>query len=383
MQMNDDEDEDAEGEDDEELEEQINEIKKPVGKPRKRGRGDNDEGASAYQRPSAGGRDGSRRKKKRSQGAGADSDDDDDDDDEEEYNNDDEDDDDDEEDWVSGQRASSSKASHHKSSRSSRASGGGTGTPRGSKRANGGGSKTGSGADDGDSGSKGKARRQPRSMEFDPRASYPLNHDHHFLLVQTKPSQPELSDRCCTELFLATNLCSPTAPLARVLSGMDKAYTPSHYAEDIRLASSYTFTSATGTSWIVSYLPRGSGGPTVTAASPTPTSTLIIGPPTTNTFVHLPPGSFVVNESPASPIGSLPWWRVQACVGATKHRGMPGPEGAWTARYDKDPRDRRPARILEHFAKCRWRQGEGEGAGAGGGDAIGRLARAVLGGVEK
>lgn len=34
-------------------------------------------------------------------------------------------------------------------------------------------------------------------------------------------------------------------------------------------------------------------------------------------------------------------------------------------------------------SKCRWRQGEGEGAGAGGGDAIGRLARAVLGGVEK
>jgi hypothetical protein len=46
--------------------------------------------------------------------------------------------------------------------------------------------------------------------------------------------------------------------------------------------------------------------------------------------------------------GSKAWWRVQSCEAEKKHRGMPGRDGAWTAKWDGDDdgATRRPCKLL-------------------------------------
>ncbi|KAM0753410.1 hypothetical protein T439DRAFT_322320 [Meredithblackwellia eburnea MCA 4105] len=204
----------------------------------------------------------------------------------------------------------------------------------------------------------GKKRRQPRAIAYDERSVFVTNERSSFLLVQTK-EVPDLSERCCVELFLVPSASTKDLPLTRCLDGRER-YGPQHREENMTLSCEYIFSTHSGQQWRVTF---------------TPTSNTIVTPiaPTSipaghaYTFVHFYPDSMVVSDR--FPVGSLGWWRLQACVGAAKHRGMPG-DGAWTARYDEQPKDRRPARIVEHFARCRYRQLAD--------DPLGKFARAVL-----
>lgn len=132
---------------------------------------------------------------------------------------------------------------------------------------------------------------------------------------------PELSERCCLEVFLKN--ASPA---------------------DLKLNTEHTFATDDDEEWTVRF--------TSTGVTATPRS--LNGAATSTapelSFAHFPPGSMTFSEN--LPVGSLAWWRIQACTGPSKHRGMPG-NGDWTARFDANPKDRRPARIVHHFADCR------------------------------
>lgn len=92
-------------------------------------------------------------------------------------------------------------------------------------------------------------------------------------------------------------------------------------------------------------------------------------PGSTIVFVHFPPRTMIAPTVRGMGIGDHSWWRLQGCLGPTKHPKTVG-DGQWTARYDTLKSSRRPARIIAHFATCPHRLLEE--------DPLGRLARAML-----
>ncbi|KAM0754160.1 hypothetical protein T439DRAFT_323043 [Meredithblackwellia eburnea MCA 4105] len=205
-----------------------------------------------------------------------------------------------------------------------------------------------------------KKSRQPRAMLV-PTVDYLRNSQSRFFLVRPSAGS-EVTEKGCTEIFLDDSL-DPRSPIGRSVLYND-VYSHAAYEEDQRLQSSYTFRTEEHETWRVDF----------SLDSPKPTVTAVSGVSSekraTNrlTFVHFPSESIIDCEHP---VGSILWWRLQGCIGATPHRGMPGPHGEWTARFDADPKDRRPARIVEHFAVCRYRQCAG--------DPLGTLARSAVG----
>lgn len=152
-----------------------------------------------------------------------------------------------------------------------------------------------------------------------------------------------MNENAVTELYLDPN--TPfDLPLYRAVFGGESSLA---FSSD---SSEYTFLSDNGSTWKVTCSP--SFGtvivPTSPVAAPSNATTPIY------TFIHFTPQTFVLSPSP---VGSLAWWRVQACE--VKHDTFPG-EGYWTARYDAVVGSRRPARIIAHFASCRHRRAEGD-----------------------
>ncbi|KAL8279727.1 hypothetical protein RQP46_007822 [Phenoliferia psychrophenolica] len=176
----------------------------------------------------------------------------------------------------------------------------------------------------------------PREIAYDPNAVFASNEKHMFFLVTTR-ELPELSERCCLEIFL-------------------RNATP----DELTLESVQLFVTEDGDEWSLTFA---SSGVVVT-----PLRTTVAAQDANYTFAHFPPGTMTCLDH--LPVGSLAWWRIQACSGPTKHRGMPG-RGDWTARFDANPKDRRPARIVHHFSDCRHRQSPD--------DALGSFARSILG----
>lgn len=124
----------------------------------------------------------------------------------------------------------------------------------------------------------------------------------------------ELSEHCCLEVFL-------------------KNATPA----DLKLNSEATFTAGDDDEWTVRITSTGIVATTRSVDGTTTLSAAELG------FAYFPPGSITAHA----------WWRIQACSGPSKHRGMPG-NGEWTARFDANLKDHRPARIVQHFANCRY-----------------------------
>lgn len=137
-------------------------------------------------------------------------------------------------------------------------------------------------------------------------------------MTQTR-ELPELSERCCLEIFLQNG--SP---------------------DDLTLGSEHTFTTDDDEEWILIFTSSGVIAAARSTGTPAPDANL--------TFAHFLPG---MTFSDRFPVESLAWWRIQACSGSSKHRGMPS-KGDWTARFDASPKGRRPARIVHHFAACRF-----------------------------
>ncbi|KAM0754159.1 hypothetical protein T439DRAFT_323042 [Meredithblackwellia eburnea MCA 4105] len=193
-------------------------------------------------------------------------------------------------------------------------------------------------AEDGGARSK-RSKRTEARFEYDPTRTFPKNKDHEFYVYsQTRSCQPyDISEKSLTRLYLLEP--SLSTPLGRtVLAG-----TPYTREAEFQDRSTYELCDVDGGRWKLSC---GQGfEKTITP----PQGSKTINCP--RTFIHFPPETMVTSEQHG--VGSINWWRLQACEGAVPHDGMPGASGWWTARYDKTPNHRRPSRLVDHFSTCK------------------------------
>lgn len=204
------------------------------------------------------------------------------------------------------------------------------------------------------------SRRQPRPLEFDAEAVYEQNENHEFHLVLLK-EPAEIHERNLSNLTLMPSSSNSAAPL-EVAVRDNTQYGKQEMDFDISLKSVYHFVDNNRREWLLSFTQT---GPTVALATKRPPAH---SPELKYSFVHFNPKSMVV--APGCPTGSVAWWRVQACHGSSRHRGMPGVFGDWTARYDAESGERRPARVVQHHANCKMSQSKD--------CPVGELARLVL-----
>ncbi|KAK4698333.1 hypothetical protein P7C70_g7948, partial [Phenoliferia sp. Uapishka_3] len=212
-----------------------------------------------------------------------------------------------------------------------------------------------------------KSRRQPRAIAFDPHAVYEMNDRHLFFLITVSKFKTGTKFRM-NENLLTVFQNLQNHPLANSSRDCVELFLRDGTSDDFTEGSSHRFSTAHDEQFLVTFT---NSGPVVTRlsdASHAPASSNVSSSPQYS-FTHFQPGSFT--RSDIHQVGSIAWWRLQACVGTSKHRGMPGPSGEWTARYDANPKDRRPARVMSHFSNCRYRQDAG--------DPLGAFARSMLG----
>lgn len=246
--------------------------------------------------------------------------------------------------------------------------------------------------------------RTERTLAYNPTAVFYTNTSPVFAIHLQNSTKAEVSERDLIELVLASEAELAEAPMAAdgsraptnegtglwaaAYGGQD--YDAAKRAEDARAGRTYTFVSAPpeGTAalrlpdatpplegslsspanppppktyWLVSYSPEHPNTPSIVPL--VPNQRTAFSP--TLTFLHFPPGMVTLT---AHPFGSKEFWRVQSCPG--RHDKQPG-DGSWTSRWDGEGEERRPSRILLHFATCGLRKGEEEEF------ALGRLARAI------
>lgn len=210
----------------------------------------------------------------------------------------------------------------------------------------------------------GKGMRRSREFAMDDGKEYRTNEDDLFVIhfgIPAKGKKTAVTEKTCVQIEL-----DPLTPVAE-RTGILWREGGTSIEDDGEEGASYVFVpkvSSDGTRpsgrWRVVYSP--SLGTLVESLDSPPSGYV----PRT-TFIHFLPQSIVI--FPAQPIGSTEWWRVQVCVG--KHSKSPD-KGDWSARFDKreSSSDRRPVRVVQHFASCTNRAGE-EGGLTG-------LARAVI-----
>lgn len=145
----------------------------------------------------------------------------------------------------------------------------------------------------------------------------------------------EICERNCIELYLV-GATPDGSTLLEIAVRNNTAYRRSQRERDIALGTVYTFSSEDGRRWLVTFGLETKIKPETAAATDGDFPRY---------FLHFNPSTMIYQAD--NPIGSLGWWRVQACTGPIRHRGMPGYDGAWTARWDKESGDRRPARIVQ------------------------------------
>ncbi|KAK4055002.1 hypothetical protein OIO90_003343 [Microbotryomycetes sp. JL221] len=216
--------------------------------------------------------------------------------------------------------------------------------------------------------------RSTRSLAYDENAVFLKNEQHVFVLHTQTRYKPEITEQDVVELDLdPDSTChDPSSALWRAVHD-DEPYTAETLIEDCEREAEYGFVSTRSgvtTRWIVKF----SVDATTDEDSPQPRTEIKpshppLQPPSVNptyTFVHFAPGTIVVN--PTYPIGSSKWWRVQECD--VKHEHCPG-DGSWTARWDEEGEERRPSRVVQHYASCTLRKNQGDFF------ALGKLARAV------
>ncbi|SCV73424.1 BQ2448_7350 [Microbotryum intermedium] len=216
--------------------------------------------------------------------------------------------------------------------------------------------------------------RTARSMQYDENAVFSTNTVDVFIVHTQTRSKSEVTEQDVLEFELDSEpgANAVTSTLYRTVHSR-LPYTPEMLEQDCELRASYQFVSSRAgaiTKWIVSYdfedptavedqrQPRVRIEP-VEPLSHLPSKSIL-------TFVHFPRNTLVVD--PTHPIGSSAWWRVQACEG--RHEHCPG-TGAWTARWDEEGSERRPSRIVQHYAACSLHKDEGDFF------SLGKFARAI------
>lgn len=212
----------------------------------------------------------------------------------------------------------------------------------------------------------GKGMRRSREFAIDDGQEYKTNEEDLFVIhfgIPAKGKKTAVTERTCVQIEL-----DESTP-ANERTGVLWRERGTSIEEDGEEGGSYVFVPKLASDgnrpsgrWRVVYSP--SLGVLVDSLDPPPPGSSYV--PRT-TFIHFLPHSIVIY--PAQPIGSTEWWRVQVCVG--KHPKSPD-KGDWSARFDKreSSADRRPVRVVQHFATCTNRVGE-EGGLTG-------LAKAVI-----
>lgn len=248
--------------------------------------------------------------------------------------------------------------------------------------------------------------RTERTLAYDPTAVFHRNTVPVFAVHLQNSTKAEVSERDVIELVLASDEDLARAPdganrsnegtaLWRAVHERGVEYDAREREEDAREGRTFTFVSAphegsdalrmpggaqdqdelrsshgaspsraNRTYWQVTCTPEDPYAPRITALSST--SRTAFQP--TLTFLHFPPGMLVLTPPATQPLGSKEWWRMQECPG--RHEKQPG-DGAWTSRWDGEGEERRPSRVLLHYATCPLRRAEGEGW------TLGRMARAI------
>ncbi|KDE04691.1 hypothetical protein MVLG_04914 [Microbotryum lychnidis-dioicae p1A1 Lamole] len=216
--------------------------------------------------------------------------------------------------------------------------------------------------------------RTTRSVQYDENAVFSTNSVDVFIVHTQTRSKSEVTEQDVLELELDSEpgANAVRSTLYRTVHSRLQ-YTYEMLEQDCEHRTSYHFVSSRAgaiTKWIVSYdfrnpkVEEGQRQPRVRIEPIEPLSHL----PSNSilTFVHFPRDSMVVD--PTHPIGSSAWWRVQACEG--RHEHCPG-TGAWTARWDEEGSERRPSRIVQHYAACTLHKDEGDFF------CLGKFARAI------
>ncbi|ORY84664.1 hypothetical protein BCR35DRAFT_324738 [Leucosporidium creatinivorum] len=212
--------------------------------------------------------------------------------------------------------------------------------------------------------------RAARTIAYDENAVF-LKNDQHVFVVHTQTrTKTEITEADVLEIDLDSSTPSTSALHRAIHEG--QPYGDQTLLEECTNNTSYAFTSTRAGAtnhWLVSFSLDPSAPPT----SPRPLTTIAPRLPQPNlpadaifTFVHFVPGTIVV--SPTYPMGASKWWRVQECPG--RHENCPG-DGSWTARWDEEGEERRPSRVVQHYASCSMRRVDGDSF------ALGKLARAV------
>ncbi|SCZ95229.1 BZ3500_MvSof-1268-A1-R1_Chr11-2g03370 [Microbotryum saponariae] len=217
--------------------------------------------------------------------------------------------------------------------------------------------------------------RTTRSVQYDENAVFSTNSVDVFIVHTQTRSKSEVTEQDVLELELdlEPGANAVTSTLYRTVHSR-LPYTHEMLEQDCELRKSYHFVSSRAgaiTKWIMSYdfgnpkVEEGQRQPRVRIEPVEPLSHCL---PSDSilTFVHFPRDSMVVD--PTHPIGSSAWWRVQACEG--RHEHCPG-TGAWTARWDEEGSERRPSRIVQHYAACSLHKDEGDFF------CLGKFARAI------
>jgi len=246
--------------------------------------------------------------------------------------------------------------------------------------------------------------RTERQLAYDPSAVFYTNQAPVFAVHLQNSTKAEVSERDLIELVLASEADLSDAPgmadgtpapknegtalWATAYEGRE--LDAASRSDDARAERTYTFVSAppegtpalqlpdsqpqlnrslsspvgpsaSKTYWLVSFSTEHPFTPSIVPLAPTQRTAFS----PTLTFLHFPPSTVTLTPHP---FGSKEFWRVQSCPG--RHDKQPG-DGSWTSRWDADGEERRPSRILLHFATCNLRKGEEEEF------ALGRLARAI------